>query len=88
MINSRNYIEKMNSNPKLLTGTDLGVLRVLRNIWFLNKSLPWVLDIPACHVELGYQDNYDESLFLRSITNREIMSQELSQSIVEYFNEL
>ena len=68
-------------------GTNLGVLRVIRNAWYNNKTIENPIIIPAVNLDMGFLSNNSDARLLRSIQYRESTAEELAQAIIEFFNE-
>jgi formylglycine-generating enzyme required for sulfatase activity len=69
-----------------IIGSNFGVLRVLRNVWYNNRNLN-PITIPAVRLEMGFHTNSKDSRILRSIGAREDAASELCQAVIEFFNE-
>ena len=80
----KNY--NSNGSSRIL-GSNLGVLRVIRNAWYNNRTIENPIIIPAVNLDMGFPDNSSDARLLRSIPFRESASEELAQAVIEFFNE-
>ena len=81
------YKNYTGSGKSSLYGTNIGELREIRNAWYNNKTSDNPIIIPAVHLQMGYPSYNSNATLLRSIQFRESASEELTQAIIDFFDE-
>lgn len=84
---SKIYKNYNSSGSSRIFGSNLGVLRVIRNAWYNNKTIENPVIIPAVNLDIGFPDSNSNASSLRLIPFRESASEELAQAVIEFFDE-